>query len=151
MKPVSAGFIIRSAGKYLICHATQTTKFEMDHIHWTISKGMVEENETSLNAAIRELKEETGIDLREDVQIDGLEALIPHKILPLMRKTIHAYFIDDPQGILREKKLECTSMIDNENHRLFGYPEMDAYLWTDRGTAQSMVFDSHKSLFDDLP
>lgn len=150
MKPISAGFIIRSAGKYLICHATQSTSFEMDHVHWTISKGMVNEGETSLNAAIRELKEETGIDLRNDVSIDNLDALIPYKILPLRKKTIHAYFIDDPSGILREKRLECVSKIDIEGHRLFGYPEMDAYLWTDKDTAQSMVFGSQRSLFDEL-
>ena len=151
MKPVSAGFIIRSAGKYLICHATQDTTFKMDNIHWTISKGMVEEGETSINAAIRELKEETGIDLRNDVQVDGLESLMPIKILPLSKKIIHAYYIDDPNGILQEKELHCSSKIDNKTHRLYGYPEMDAYLWVSKETATKLVFDTQKSLFDELP
>lgn len=149
-KPISAGFIVRSAGKYLICHATQKKHFVMDYTHWTISKGMVEDAETPLIAAIRELKEETGIDLRNDIDVDGLDSLVPYKILNLKYKTIYAFFIDDPTGKLQKKQLHCDSLIDNEAHMLYGYPEMDNYRWVNSSVARYMVFNTHKELFDDL-
>jgi 8-oxo-dGTP pyrophosphatase MutT (NUDIX family) len=149
-KPLSAGFVIRSKGKYLICHATQSPVFKMDSVHWTISKGMVENGEKLIDAAIRELKEETNIDLRNDVSIDGLDSLEPIQHLNLKKKVVYVFFIDDPEGELMDIELKCDSLIDIETHRLYGYPEMDAYMWVNKSTAKSHVFDSQATIFDNV-
>ena len=53
--PVSCGtLIVNPAGQLLLCHVTGTAK-------WDIPKGMQDDGETTLEAAMRELREEAGI------------------------------------------------------------------------------------------
>lgn len=49
----SAGVIVRRDGKYLLLH--------YDAGHWDFPKGHIEKGETEEQAALRELKEETGL------------------------------------------------------------------------------------------
>jgi 8-oxo-dGTP pyrophosphatase MutT (NUDIX family) len=46
--------IISRTGRLLLCHVTGTR-------HWDIPKGMQEPGETTLDAAMREMEEETGL------------------------------------------------------------------------------------------
>ena len=54
MMELSAGAVIANNGKYLLLHYQAG--------HWDFAKGHVEEGETSQEAALREIKEETGLD-----------------------------------------------------------------------------------------
>jgi 8-oxo-dGTP pyrophosphatase MutT (NUDIX family) len=68
----SAGFLIKSADLYLVCHATNRKPSAATDGSWTISKGIVDAGETPIEAAMRELKEETGIDLKGEEQLTSL-------------------------------------------------------------------------------
>ena len=58
MQERSAGTVIVCNGEYLLLH--------YESGHWDFPKGKIEEGETPEQAALRELKEETGI---EDAEI----------------------------------------------------------------------------------
>lgn len=104
----------------------------------TISKGMVEENEQPIAAAIRELREETNIDLNEDLASKitdvPLSKFQPFTSYKTNYKTVLVFLLDDKKGVLIDAKLDlkCTSLIDNPaNSRvahLNGLPEMDAFM-----------------------
>ena len=56
----SCGIILFYSEDFLLIqHTTDSNKIEG---HWDFPKGHVEENETEIETAVRELKEETGID-----------------------------------------------------------------------------------------
>lgn len=59
---LSAGAVIVKDGKYLLLHYRAG--------HWDFAKGHVEKGETPKEAALREIKEETGLDA---VLLDGFE------------------------------------------------------------------------------
>ena len=59
---ISAGLLIIQKNKILLAHPTKAPWYGT----YTIPKGKVEENETFVEAAIRETKEEIGIDISED-------------------------------------------------------------------------------------
>ncbi|MGE5621555.1 MAG: NUDIX hydrolase, partial [Bacillota bacterium] len=60
-KSTSCGtLVINRRGEILLCHVTGTN-------HWDIPKGLQDPGETTLQAAIRELREETGLSFDESL------------------------------------------------------------------------------------
>ena len=66
-KVTAAVVIINSRGDILGCHATGRP----DKSGWDFPKGLVEAGETHAEGALRELREETGIELTADVLLDA--------------------------------------------------------------------------------
>lgn len=138
----SAGFLLKSRGLYLICHTTQgkNPPSETDFC-WSISKGIVEDGEYEIEAAIRELKEETGISILDFVDID--KTMKPFNTYQLKKKTVKVFFAEDISGLLLNQPLQCNSFVP-----VLGYPEMDAFKWVTKEEARNMVFISQKHLFE---
>lgn len=138
----SAGFLLRSGGLYLICHTTHghLPPVETD-FRWSISKGIVEDGEYEIEAAIRELKEETDISILDFVDID--RKIEPLNVYSIKKKTIKVFFAEDPNGLLLTHPLKCNSFVPGR-----GYPEMDAFKWATKEEARGMVFISQKHLFE---
>lgn len=118
--PVSCGtLIVNPAGQLLLCHVTGTAK-------WDIPKGMQDEGETTLEAAMRELREEAGITVFvPDVFRDlGLFDYRPDKRL-------HLYQVDSGDTLTDLDLLICTSFFP---HHATGAdtPEVDGYRWAAR-------------------
>ena len=68
----SAGvIIILKNTKMLLCHSTNSSWFKT----YSFPKGGIEKNESKIDAAIRELKEETSIRIRKE-QIDNREPIL---------------------------------------------------------------------------
>ena len=63
MKKISAGLILTNKTHFLGCHSTGNWFYD-------IPKGAIEENETPLEACIREVKEETNVDVSNESLID---------------------------------------------------------------------------------
>jgi putative (di)nucleoside polyphosphate hydrolase len=153
---LSAGFLILSKNsKHLLCHATKKKNDIPEQFDgcWTISKGMVEQGEGPIDAAIRELKEETGIDLLNFPQLVPNYSQKPMKY-NLKNKLVLVWLIDDKEGLIESSniKFACTSLIDNPNPKvkhLNGLPEMDGFMWATREEATRMVMKSQKFLFQD--
>ena len=104
---------MNAAGELLLCHATGTR-------HWDIPKGLAEPGEAAADAAVREAREECGLEFDPRALLPlGAFAYRPDKDLAL-----HAALIEriDP------KTCRCSSTFVDRFGRL--RPEMDAFRWT---------------------
>ncbi len=115
-RTVSCGVILLdSKGRVLLAHATGTT-------HWDIPKGQGEKDEAPIDAALRELREETGIVIAPERLKDlGRFAYRRDKDLYLFATRVDDGEVDPAQCV-------CTSMFPSRTTGLM-IPEMDAFRW----------------------
>jgi 8-oxo-dGTP pyrophosphatase MutT (NUDIX family) len=125
--PVSCGtLIVDPAGQLLLCHVTHTAK-------WDIPKGMQDPGEATLEAAMRELREEAGIAFAPGRFTDlGLFDYRPDKRL-------HLYLVRAGDDLKRLDHLVCTSFFA---HHASGAatPEVDGYRWAGRGQLAALCW-----------
>jgi putative (di)nucleoside polyphosphate hydrolase len=121
MKLISAGTIIHDNNSLLVCHVT-------DKPYWDIPKGLIENNEDPLDAAMRELYEETGIDNRDlknyKVKILGLVPYLNNKDLYLFDITLTDNYPDTNEMI-------CKSTF-HYDYDFVEYPEVDCFKYIER-------------------
>lgn len=114
MNIVSCGLVVRSPEGMLLAHATYTPR-------WDIPKGRLEDNETPLNAALRECFEETNLDLFEHrlkIVDLGMQRYI-------RGKDLHLFVLDLPAPLDLDE-CRCHTLIE-ENGKAF--PETDRWEW----------------------
>ena len=96
-KPVSCGLIVTDGCRLLLGHASRSPR-------WDIPKGLANPDEPLLSAALRELREETGLQARsEALQPLGVHAYLRNKDLALFAWRLEV--LPDPAGLL------CASMV----------------------------------------
>jgi 8-oxo-dGTP pyrophosphatase MutT (NUDIX family) len=142
-KPTHAGFMIKIAGQdlYLICHATQSHKRVFVGQTWTITKGKIEGDETPIQAAKREMAEETRIIFHEGIFVDESN----YRDFKVNEKNVRVFMLSLPECYLKIR-LDCGSFI-TKGH-LQGLPEVDGYMWCSKNIAKELVFASQKELFE---
>ncbi|MDB5841105.1 MAG: hydrolase [Herminiimonas sp.] len=124
--PTSCGVLILNAkGQLLLCHVTGTN-------HWDIPKGMRESGESTLHAAKRELREETGLEFDSNAQFEDLGGFDFRK-----HKRLHLYKMRAPESLIGLGNLVCTSYF---SHQVTGEPtpEMDGFRWASRDEIESL-------------
>jgi 8-oxo-dGTP pyrophosphatase MutT (NUDIX family) len=129
MKQLTCGILIYVKDQVLLCHSTGNT-------HWDIPKGIKEEFESPLEAAIRETVEETGLLVNKL----ALKDLGQHSLNK--RKNIHLFKLE--LSSLNLNKLKCTSMVERENEQPF--PEVDGYQLFNKENVLNKVSKSLKKL-----
>jgi 8-oxo-dGTP pyrophosphatase MutT (NUDIX family) len=138
MKTISYGvLILNEQGQLLLAHATGQK-------HWDIPKGGAEEGESAREAAIREVREETGIDLSvSSMEELGRMPYIPRKDLHLFRAVLHTRDCDIAA-------CKCTSFFP---HRTSGVmtPEVDRFKWVDVAEVPALAAKSMTALLRTLP
>ena len=116
---VSCGtLVLNSAGQLLLCHVTGTAA-------WDIPKGMQDPGETTLESAMRELREEAGIGF-------GAERFRDLGQFDYRRdKRLHLFRVDAGDELGDVAHLACTSYFP---HHVTGKPtpEMDGFRWAGR-------------------
>lgn len=109
--------VINQRGELLIGHSTGST-------HWDLPKGLIEADETPLACALREAREEFGLDFAPERLIDlGRHAYY-------RGKDLHLFAVHTDTTITRPEDCHCASFFDDaqSGQRL---PEIDAYAWAD--------------------
>lgn len=136
---VSCGiYLITPSGKMVICHPTNSP-----FCIWGIPKGIKEKNETELEAAKREFREETGFDIDKN-EILHIESCGE----PLKYKNKNKYF----KGFVCllkneiEHELECKSMVTHLSEVPF--PENDITLLVPLEKAFDRIVPLQKSYKD---
>lgn len=116
-KPVTAAIVmIDKDGNILGCHATGRKEYE----GFDFPKGLVDEGEDDLVAAIRELNEETGIVIVDDERDDIIDlGVFPHN----KEKDIHIFLLR-VRGFIDLSYLKCTSFFERNGKQI---PEVDGY------------------------
>lgn len=119
----SAGVIITNGIDILLCHSTNNK-------HWDIPKGKIDQDESNLTAALRELKEETSITLEPSaVSFLGKFDYTKKKNLFLWLHLTNIF----PDI----STLDCITTFTDKNGRY--KKEIDAYRVVNFDLAQSMV------------
>jgi 8-oxo-dGTP pyrophosphatase MutT (NUDIX family) len=121
------------ARKFLIGHATRSKN------SWSIPKGLKDEGEDDLKAAIRELEEETGI-VFGDLDVVGIHPLPP--VQYKKQKKVLSSFLVITNTDLSEKKLVCHSLVNGK------FPEIDKFMWADADTVRSMAHETQAHNMD---
>jgi len=118
--------IVSRSGHLLLCHVTGTD-------HWDIPKGMQEPGETTLEAAIREIAEETGLQFDPALFVEL--GRFPYR----RDKDLFLYRLTVPEGFETLDHLVCTSHFP---HRHSGKPtpEVDAFQWAARNEIGAMCW-----------
>ena len=138
MKTTSYGVLITNEqGQLLMAHATGRK-------HWDIPKGGAEEGESARDAAVREVREETGIELVPDSLAEvGRMRYLPAKDLHLFQVTVHTRDCDIAS-------CKCTSFFP---HHASGAmtPEVDRFKWVDVVDIPAHAAKSMTALLRTLP
>jgi putative (di)nucleoside polyphosphate hydrolase len=117
--PVSCGtLVVNPAGQLLLCHVTNTAK-------WDIPKGMQDPGESTLETAMRELREEAGIGFPAEC-FEDLGVFDYRK-----DKRLHLYKVQAGEQLTTLDHLVCSSFFP---HHTSGKatPEVDAFCWAAR-------------------
>lgn len=141
-KAISCGFIIVSNDKkILLGKATE----HPSPFCWTVFKGGQEGNETYIETAIRELKEETGIDISADNILNRNISTNPIHSYSIKQKKVYLFLLEDYSGILNKKEFVCNSFWGNPP-----MPEISEYKWCSIEEFENMVFPSQKGIIKSL-
>jgi 8-oxo-dGTP pyrophosphatase MutT (NUDIX family) len=130
--------VVRSKdGKYLL---GRTTKYPKDQC-WTVFKGQQERGESLMATAVRELREEAGIDILRNQDLQLSHSTSPFFSFAMKGKDVILYLLNDERDVLKETNFKCSSYWGpNKN------PEISEYQWCDLDEMEAMVFPSQRGL-----
>jgi predicted NUDIX family NTP pyrophosphohydrolase len=135
---VSCGFIIRHKDDLFVVHPTNMN-------HWSIPKGVADDNEDYIDAAKRELQEETSLIYDEldikFVKVHGVVSYLKHKDLFLIEVVLNKKFDVD--------FLECNSYYRNRKTNIME-KEVDRFKWIKFNSYNKILNISLVDVFDRL-
>lgn len=141
-KETSAGFIIRGKdGRYLLGKATK----HADPFCWSVFKGSQENNEELINTAIRELKEETGIDIAVDERLNRNISTNYIYSYHLRHKDVYLFLLQDVEGALDNFNFKCSSFWGENN-----LPEIEDWQWFTLDEMDNNIFPSQRGVAEML-
>lgn len=121
-------------GKFLICHPTRTR-----WNNWSIPKGVMEKGEEVYQVCVRELDEETGIDVSK-INVVALHRLPSRKYLK-QEKSLESFLLITDTDFTKHK-FTC-NLVEGKD-----FPENDKWKWVTLEEAAGVI---HQSQADNLP
>ncbi len=114
-RAISCGVIITDGAQILLGHAARSPR-------WDIPKGLAEAGEPLAEAAVRELKEETGLDVTAaDLVPLGIHAYLPAKDLAL--------FVWRPGTMPKPEALVCASTFSIDGIQVPEFDRFGLFAW----------------------
>ena len=110
---------------------------------WSIPKGLIDEDETALDAAKREFREETGF------EIDG-ECIALGKLKQPSGKTVHAWALEADIDETRSASNTFVMEWPKQSGRINEYPEIDKGAWFDLQQARKKIIAGQAGFIDRL-
>lgn len=123
-------YLVNDDYKVLICHPTNHP-----WNFWSIPKGLLDNNETELEAATRELLEETCIDLKS---IDHSDPVRMPDVIYLNGKKTLVSFLVKVKNIPIES-MRCDSWVGDK------FPEVDEFRWVTLDEASELLHESQRN------
>lgn len=121
MRKTCGIYLINKNRKLLITHPTNHKEFGS----WSIPKGQPDENESFLDAAVREMLEETTIDLNGMVLNPLIKiTTLPNTVYSSGKKTLYSFLVEHRD--LDDVEVVCNSMVYRKTGN---FPENDSYRW----------------------
>jgi len=126
-------FLIHSGNhlgmELLICHPTGA-----DDMMWSIPKGLPENGEEELQAALRECRKETGVDVES---VSSSIHPMGKRLYRTKKKELCGFF-----AVCKERPTQfCCSSFSPQ-----GKPEVDLIVWTPIAVAINLIHESQRSL-----
>jgi 8-oxo-dGTP pyrophosphatase MutT (NUDIX family) len=140
-KIISAGFIIVSKDKKILLGRAG---FHHPPFCWTVFKGGAEKGEDLLQTAMRELKEESGIDINYEQRLNRNISSEPVYDYALKHKNVYLFLLEDITGFLEDFNFVCCSFWED------GKPEVTDYQWFEIDELENNIFPSQRGLIDFL-
>jgi predicted NUDIX family NTP pyrophosphohydrolase len=109
---------------------------------FSLPKGLIEEGEDPVEAAIREIKEETDIDL----ELKRLHYLGKYKYIKY--KDLECFFYPLKENEIDIKKCRCASFFESPNGKKL--PEVNGFCWLNIETDLHFLFASQQSLIKQI-
>lgn len=144
----SAGVLIRCQDRFLLCHST----FQSKLYGWGLPKGRVDSGESPIQAAARELYEESGYKVRENEL--SLLTTLSYRTSDdgeKVRKKLYVYLHNAPDEAI-DFVFHCDSMfvphwIPNCTKE---YPEVDDFMWVKESEWEDTAMRSIRKLLTHL-
>lgn len=121
-------------GKFLVCHPTRTR-----WNNWSIPKGVMEKGEEVYSVCVRELDEETGIEVSR-INVVALHRL-PSRKYQKQEKSLESFLLITDTDFTNHK-FTC-NLVEGKD-----FPENDKWKWVTLGEAVGIV---HQSQAENLP
>jgi len=136
-KVTSCGLVILNEdGEVLLCHATETH-------HWDIPKGQPDPGETRIATALRETREETGLQIAPEQLLDL--GLFSYR----RDKDLYLFAVRLTRAQANISRCTCYSLFAHpRDGRMI--PEMDAYRWLAPNAVPRFASGSLTRLFSNL-
>ncbi len=145
MNKISSGFIVRGQnGKFLLGRVRWGGKEA-----WSFFKGTQEKDETLLETAIRELREESGIDINSDERLNRNISWNPIYSYTIKKsKDVFLFLLNDVTGALNNFNFKCESFWEDSKGNL--HPEIIEYKWYELSEIYNVLFKSQQNVVDIL-
>ena len=150
----SAGILLYRQGEagieVLLVHPGGPFWAKKDAGAWSIPKGLIEENEEPLAAAIREFEEETGFSLADVTGGGGGGALPLDPVRQMGGKMVLAWAV---RGDLEPARLKSTRFAAEwppKSGSVRSFPEIDRASWFDVATAREKILQGQRGFLDQL-
>jgi len=142
MKIVSSGFVVINKRREVLLGKVENHD---PPYQWTIFKGGQEGDETLIETAIRELKEETGIDIAADHRLNRNISTNYIYMYQLRKKDVYLFSVEDTEGVLDNFEFTCDSYWGESQQ-----PEIADYKWVHVDELRDYIFPSQRGLADFL-